>query len=158
MAYIGLLLFFLPLLTQAKVPIRMASDPALSPDGKQIAFFWRGVEGVSSVEGGGARQRTRHPAIDRQPAWSPDGKHIAFVSEREGGQQVWVMPAWGGAPRKITLHTEGFILEEWMPDGKSLLTSITRDHFWRRGERFSIIQAGGKQKAEQEKLKEHPNR
>ncbi len=62
---------------------------------------------------------------------------------------MWVMPAWGGAPRKTTLHTEGFILEEWMPDGKSLLTSITRDHFWRRGERFSIIQADGKQKAEQ---------
>ena len=92
-AYLGLLLFFLPLLTQAKVPIRMASDPALSPDGKQIAFFWRGDVWVAPVEGGGARQLTRHPAIDRQPAWSPDGKHIAFVSEREGGQQVWVMPA-----------------------------------------------------------------
>lgn len=148
-AYLGLLLSFLPLLTQAKVPIRMASDLALSPDGKQIAFFWRGDVWVAPVEGGGARQLTRHPAIDRQPAWSPDGKHIAFVSEREGGQQVWIMPAWGGAPRKITLHTEGFILEEWMPDGKSLLTSITRDHFWRRGERFSIIQSDGKQKTEQ---------
>ena len=36
-----------------------------------------------------------------------------------------------------------------MPDGKGLLTSITRDHFWRRGERFSIIQPSGKQKIEQ---------
>ena len=31
------------------------------------------------------------------------------------------------------------------PDGKGLLTSITRDHFWRRGERLSIIQARSKQ-------------
>ena len=139
---------FLPFGTQAKVPIQLASDLALSPDGKQIAFFWRGDVWTAPVNGGGARQLTRHPATDRQPAWSPDGKQIAFVSEREGGRQVWIMPAWGGAPRKITLHTEGFILEEWMPDGKNLLTSITRDHFWRRGERFSIIQSSGKQKTE----------
>ena len=140
---------FLPLVAQAKVPIRLASDLAVSPDGKQIAFFWRGDVWTAPVNGGGARQLTRHPAIDRQPAWSPDGKQIAFVSERESGRQVWVMPAWGGAPKKLTLHTEGFALEEWMPDGKGLLTSITRDHFWRRGERFSIIQPSGKQKAEQ---------
>ncbi len=135
----------LPVLALAKVPIRLASDLAVSPNGKQIAFFWKGDVWSASIKGGAARQLTRHPAVDRQPAWSPDGKQIAFVSEREGGQQVWVMLAGGGAPRKMTLHTEGFVLEEWMPDGKGLLTSITRDHFWRHGERFSIIQARGKQ-------------
>lgn len=133
----------------AKVPIRLASDLAVSPNGKQIAFFWRGDVWSAPIKGGAARQLTRHPAIDRQPAWSPDGKQIAFVSEREGGRQVWVMPADGGAPRKLTQHTEGFVLEEWMPDGKGLLTSITRDHFWRHAERFSIIQPGEKQRAEQ---------
>jgi tricorn protease len=126
----------------AKVPIRLASDLAVSPNGKQIAFFWKGDVWSASIKGGAARQLTR------QPAWSPDGKQIAFVSEREGGKQVWVMPADGGAPRKLTLHTEGFVLEEWMPDGKGLLTSITRDHFWRHGERFSIIHARGKQEPE----------
>ncbi len=139
----------LPVLTLAKVPIRLASDLAVSPNGKQIAFFWKGDVWSASIKGGAARQLTRHPAVDRQPAWSPDGKQIAFVSEREGGKQVWVMPAGGGAPRKLTLHTEGFVLEEWMPDGKELLTSITRDHFWRRGERFSVIQAHVKQGPEQ---------
>ena len=104
----------------AKVPIRLASDLAVSPNGKQIAFFWRGDVWSAPIIGGAARQLTHHPAIDRQPAWSPDGKQIAFVSEREGGRQVWVMPAAGGAPRKLTQHTEGFVLEEWMPDGKGL--------------------------------------
>ena len=139
----------LPVLALAKVPIRLASDLAVSPNGKQIAFFWKGDVWSASIKGGAARQLTRHPAVDRQPAWSPDGKQIAFVSEREGGKQVWEMPAGGGAPRKLTLHTEGFVLEEWMPDGKELLTSITRDHFWRHGERFSIIQARVKQGPEQ---------
>ena len=139
----------LPVLALAGVPIRLASDLAVSPNGKQVAFFWKGDVWSAPIKSGAARQLTRHPAVDRQPAWSPDGKQIAFVSEREGGKQVWVMPAGGGAPRKLTLHTEGFVLEEWMPDGKGLLTSITRDHFWRRGERFSIIQARGKQEPEQ---------
>ena len=138
----------LPVALFARVPIKLASDPAVSPDGKQIAFFWRGDVWSASINGGAARQLTRHPAVDRQPAWSPDGKQIAFVSEREGGRQVWVMPASGGAPRKLTEHTEGFTLEEWMPGGKGLLTSVRRDHFWRHSDRFMVVNANGQQTRE----------
>ena len=133
----------------ARVPIKLASDLAVSPDGKQIAFFWRGDVWAAPMKGGAARQLTRHPAVDRQPAWSPDGKKIAFMSEREGGRQVWVMPATGGAPRKLTTHTEGFTLEEWMPGGKGLLTSVRRDHFWRHSDRFMVINATTQQEREQ---------
>lgn len=140
-----LLLAVLPVALFARVPIKLASDLAVSPNGKQIAFFWKGDVWTAPIKGGAARQLTRHPAADRQPAWSPDGKQIAFMSEREGGKQVWVMPAGGGVPRKLTLHTEGFTLEEWMPDGKGLLTSVRRDHFWRWSDRFVVINANGKQ-------------
>ena len=145
---IFLWLAVLPVALFARVPIKLASDLAVSPDGKQITFYWRGDVWSASIKGGAARQLTRHPAVDRQPAWSPDGKHIAFVSEREGGRQVWVMPSTGGAPRKLTLHTEGFTLEEWMPGGKGLLTSVRRDHFWRHSDRFMVINASGQQARE----------
>ncbi len=138
----GLGLVAIGLLTcelHANTPIRMISDPALSPDGKQLAFSWRGDIWTVGTKGGTAKQLTTATARDSQPKFSPDGKQLAFVSNRSGSDQVYVMPASGGTPRQLTFHTEGYRLLEWYPDGQHLLTLAARDHFWRRPERFFRI-------------------
>ncbi len=117
-------------------PIQLASDPALSPDGKTLAFTWRGDIWLVPTNGGIARQLTQHPASDRQPTFSPDGSEIAFTSNREAGWQVYVMPVGGGVPQQRTFHTEGYTLEEWFPSGDAFLASGSRDHFWRHAQRF----------------------
>ena len=91
-------------------PIRLAADPALSPDGKTLAFAWRGDVWLVPTAGGPARQLTQHPADDRQPAFSPDGARIAFVSNRQAGNQVYVVDLAGGAPKQLTFHTSGLNL------------------------------------------------
>jgi tricorn protease len=127
----------------ASEPIRLASDPALSPDGKVLVFAWRGDLWRVSSAGGIATALTSHPASDRSPLFSPDGKTIAFISNREGSDQVYTMPADGGAPTQLTFHTNGYGLEDWYPDGKSLLVSGRRDHGWnaRAATRFFRIAA-----------------
>ena len=122
--------------------IRMVSSPAVSPNGSAVAFSWNGDIWLAQTKDGIARQLTRHPADDRYPSFSPNGRFIAFSSSRSGSRQVHVMPARGGQPKQLTQHTEGFKVEGWHPDGKRVLTSIIRDHFWRRGERFSLVNAG----------------
>jgi tricorn protease len=124
-------------------PIRLASDPTLSPDGKTLVFAWRGDLWSVPTAGGTAKALTTHPASDRSPLFSPDGKTIAFVSNREGSDQVYTMPAGGGAPTQLTFHTSGYGLEDWYPDGKSLLASGRRDHGWnaRQAVRFFKIAA-----------------
>jgi tricorn protease len=117
-------------------PIRLATSPALSPDGSTLAFSWAGDIWSVPVAGGVARPLTRHPGRDREPSFSPDGRSIAFVSDREGSDQVFVMTAEGGSPRQITHHTAGYTLEGWFPDGQSLLVSGSRDHHWRDARRF----------------------
>jgi Tol biopolymer transport system component len=82
--------------------------------------------------GGAATQLTRHPAKDEQPVFSPDGKRIAFISDRKDGNQVWVMPADGSAPKQVTFHTAGYTLHGWFPGGTHLLASGRRDHSWNR--------------------------
>jgi len=119
--------------------IRLASSPALSPDGSVLAFSWRRDIWTVPTTGGVARQLTQNPAWDTEPHFSPDGKEIAFSSDREGGRQIHVMPAQGGTPEQLTFH-HPYWLQEWFPDGQSLLVRGDRDHFWRDSKRFLSVQ------------------
>ncbi len=82
------------------------SQPAFSPDGKQIAFVGDGPQEdnpdiyVKLVDAGEPLRLTTNPAPDLNPVWSPDGRYLAFT--REGaGSGVYLVPALGGAERKL---------------------------------------------------------
>ena len=128
--------------------MRLASDPALSPDGKILALVWRGHIWLAPGEGGAARQLTMHEASDRQPAFSPDGSEIVFVSDREAGNHLYAVPVEGGTPTQLTHHTAGFRVQDWYPSGDALLVHARRDYFWRSAGRFFRI-ARNERKAEQ---------
>jgi tricorn protease len=116
-------------------PIRLAKDPALSPDGKTLTFAWRGDIWTVPVSGGAARRLTENAAIESSPAFSPDGKEIAFLSDRDRSRQVYLKPVAGGDARQLTWHTDGYELDEWLPDGKGLLVGVARDFSWMRESR-----------------------
>lgn len=143
MRLVSLLLFLLPAFAIAQ-PVRLAHEPALSPDGKTVAFGWQGDIWSAPTNGGRATRLTTHAALDSGAAFSPDGKQIAFNSEREGAKMLYVMPAGGGDPRQLTFHTDGCDLREWTPDGKGLLVGLARDFSWMResrAARLAIIDA-----------------
>jgi len=87
--------------------------PAISPDGQQIAFAYKGDIFCVDANGGKARQITTNPAHDSYPVWSPDGKRIAFASNREGGFDIYVTNADGGAPKRLTTNSGGEIPVAW---------------------------------------------
>lgn len=92
--------------------------PALSPDGKQIAFTYKGDIYRVSSSGGEAVRLTTHAAYDSHPIWSPDGKQIAFTSTRNGfGSEIYVMPSMGGSARRVTTHSTSEIPYTFTPDG-----------------------------------------
>ncbi|MBC7805219.1 MAG: PD40 domain-containing protein [Akkermansiaceae bacterium] len=124
-----------------------ARFPALSPDAKTVAFSYQGD--IWSVPASGtepARRITAHPAYDSRPAFSPDGSQIAFQSTRYNGNDVFVMPATGGEPRRVTYFSGGSTLQGWTSDGKSLLVAQTRE-LQRRGPAMYIVSADGKGRA-----------
>lgn len=95
--------------------------PSISPDGKTIAFGYKGDLFTVSREGGRATQLTTHPGYDGQPKWSPDSKTIAFASDREGGMDVYTVAATGGTPTRLTLNSGSEIPLCFTPDGEKVL-------------------------------------
>jgi tricorn protease len=108
-------------------PIIGARQPALSPDGKRLAFVYRGDIWVSDARGGRATPITSHLEMDSTPLFSPDGNWIAFSSKRNGNWDTFVIPAEGGGARQLTWHSGSELPSGWSPDGKYLLFSSKRD-------------------------------
>ena len=75
---------------------------SISPDGKTIAFCYQGDIFTVGTNGGKAVQLTTNPAYDSDPIWTPDGKNIVFSSTREKSRDIFMIPAEGGVPRRIT--------------------------------------------------------
>lgn len=126
--------------------------PALSPDGKTIAFSYQGDLYIVPIEGGNAKPITHNIGYDFAPTWSPDSKQIAFASDRYGNFDVFVINAEGGIPSRLTFHSNKEIPSSFSPDGKTVLFSaqILDDHksaqfpYGRLPELYSIDVIGGR--------------
>ncbi len=95
--------------------------PAISPDGKTVAFSYKGDIWTVAANGGQARQITTNPAYDAYPVWSPDSRQIAFASSREGSMDVYVVGKDGGAPRRLTTDSGDEYPMAWRNDSTILL-------------------------------------
>ncbi len=98
-------------------------NTAISPDGKTIAFTYRGDIFTVPATGGAARQITSDKAYDTAPVWSPDGSRIAFSSTREGSADIYVAPATGGTPQRITTHSGAETPLAWLNDSTILFSA-----------------------------------
>jgi tricorn protease len=126
--------------------------PAISPDGRTVAFSYRGDLWRVPSSGGQAVQLTVHQAHDFMPVWSPDGSKIAFASDRHGDYDIFVMPARGGAATRLTFHSADDYPASFTPDGANVLFSSGRLDaqsmvgYPRRGsqpELYSVALSGG---------------
>src|SRR5450432_3109534 len=100
--------------------------PAISPDGKTIAFSFRGHIFTVPTAGGLAVPLTAGPAHDSSPVWSPDGKFIAFASDRYGHYDVFLTSSQGGRARRLTTYSTDAVPTSFTPDGQSVLFSAYR--------------------------------
>jgi Tol biopolymer transport system component len=104
--------------------------PTFSPDGKQIAFVWNGGNELDNFDvylklvGAGEPVRlTKNAADDLFPTFAPDGKSIAFVRSYPTRSEVFIIPALGGAERKIADLRSIRSNISCAPDGKNIAVS-----------------------------------
>ena len=96
----------------------------VSPDGQQIVFDLLGDLYTLPITGGKATRLTSGMAYDAQPRFSPDGKKVVFVSDRSGGDNLWIMSLDGKDTTQVTQgNNNGYVSPEWAPDGKYVVAS-----------------------------------
>src|SRR5215472_2614656 len=115
------------------------SNPAISPDGRQIVFTRSWIDKVKDervsnlwivdVDGKRVRELTSGNWRDSQPVWSLDGKRIAFLSDRDGTNQLHVMWLDTREVAQLTHLEQAPNGVKWSPDGKQIaFTSIVPDN------------------------------
>lgn len=103
----------------------IAIRPAVSPDGKFVAYYYLNKVwglGVASSEGGKSLQKFPLPAsvISRFVRWTPDGKALAYIDTRDGVSNIWLQPIDGTPPKQLTkFNTENIFYFDWSLDGKN---------------------------------------
>ncbi len=100
--------------------------PAISPDGREIVFSYKGDLYKVSSDGGTALPLTMHEAHDYQPVWSHDGKTIAFASDRYGNFDVFTIPSTGGEVTRLTYNSAPDYPFDFSADNQSVIFGSAR--------------------------------
>ena len=96
----------------------------VSPDGNTIVFDLMGHLYTMPIGGGRATALTGGLAYDAQPRFSPDGKRLVFVSDRSGGDNLWIMSLDRSDTSQVTKGNDfEYISPAWTPDGKYVVAS-----------------------------------
>ena len=131
------------------ISLRSAGSPAISPDGRHVAFTIRTTDWKEnrfdteiwlSRDGGTPTQLTRTPkGNSTSPRWSPDGQWIAFLADRGDKQQVYLIGLAGGEAVRATSAKDGVSDFRWSPDGRRIAYTATEaspESMTRRRERY----------------------
>jgi gamma-glutamyltranspeptidase len=118
-----------PLLLGAQAPPSGIREAAWSPDGERLAVSRFDLIWTMTPDGGNAKRLVPRPIdwiAERDPAWSPDGRSIAFGASTSGEFDVWVAPAGGGTPRRVTSLAGDERWPSWTTDGRLVFSHRAR--------------------------------
>ena len=128
-------------MAQAVLP--SLSDPAISPDGREIAFVSGGDIWTVAAAGGEAHLLVTHPATESRPLYSPDGTKLAFVSTRTGAGNIYVLTLATGELMRLTYSDRPDSLDGWSHDGKWIYFTSAVNDVAGQGDIFRVSSGGG---------------
>jgi len=103
----------------AAEPVRLARHPDYHMG--KIVFSYLGDIWIAGEDGANPTRLTDNLGYDVYPRFSPDGRWVAFSSNRYGNNDVFVVPATGGLPRRLTFHTGNDEVVDWTRDSQRIV-------------------------------------
>ncbi|MEO6447284.1 MAG: PDZ domain-containing protein [Gemmatimonadaceae bacterium] len=103
---------------------RLLRQPTVSAT--QVAFSYANNLWVASRDGGDARRLTSFQGVTSNPKFSSDGRWIAFSGQYGGNTDVFIVPAAGGEPKRLTWHPGADVTQGWTPDGQRVVFASGR--------------------------------
>jgi tricorn protease len=116
-------------------------DPTMSRT--RIVFEYGGELWSVPRAGGAAHLLASGDDLLAQPIFSPDGRWVAFTGTFQKNTDVYVVPAGGGQPRRLTYYPGPDIAVGWTPDGKSVLFRSHRYSFSDPDQLYTVPLTGG---------------
>ena len=99
----------------------------VSPDGQTIVFDLLGDIYSIPISGGKAKRITKGMAFDSHPKYSPNGESIVYVSDKSGGNNVWIRDLNSNDSIQITKEKDNqTAFADWSKDGDYLIVSKGR--------------------------------
>ena len=92
---------------------------------------------------GDAVRLTSDEGYESSPHFSPDEQWIAFTAQYDGNTDVYVIPANGGTPERLTWHPGGDFVQGWTPDGQVMFRSGREGHPTRLNKLYTVPLGGG---------------
>ncbi len=135
------LFFLLSVNLFAQIDARMIQHPDVSKT--QIVFNFGGDLWLVSKTGGTAVKLSSPAGQEIFPRFSPDGSQIAYNANYDGNTDIYVIPAIGGIPQRVTNHGMADRLVDWFPNGKSLLFASSMNSGKQRFNQFFEVSAKG---------------
>ena len=124
-----------------------ADDPLLlqhpTLNKTHIVFVYAGDLWSVPRAGGDAVRLTSGAGSETDAAFSPDGSLVAFTGEYDGNVDVFVIPAQGGVPKRLTWHPAPDRVIGWSVDSKRILFTSTRSAYSRFSQMYTVPVSGG---------------
>jgi len=147
------LLMLISVVSIAQDDARLLRFPAIHDD--QVVFTYAGDLYTVSASGGIARRLTSHIGYEMFARFSPDGKQIAFTGQYDGNTEVYLVPAEGGIPKRLTYTATlgrddvsdrmgpNNIVMGWKNDSEIVFRSRMREHNSFNGQLYTVTTGGG---------------
>lgn len=119
------------------------TEPAISPDRKEIAFVSGGDIWTVPAAGGTAQLLVSHPANESRPLYSPDGKQLAFGSTRTGSGDIYILNLETGDLQRVTFDDTGEQPDAWSRDGQWIYFSSNSRDIAGMNDIFRVSASGG---------------
>ena len=125
----------------AQVSARLMRFPDVSES--EIVFAYGNDIWIVGKEGGIAHRLSSPQGQEQFPKFSPDGAKVAFTANYDGNDDVYVMPAKGGLPNRLTYHGMPDRTLDWTNDGTAVLFASSRESGKQRFNQFYTISTNG---------------